>query len=149
MIPIFISHRGNIDGRSPENENKEEHIMEATALGFNVEVDVWRIAGSFYLGHDYPAYETSKDFLLTNEGLLCHAKNVAALEWLTSKNIHCFWHNQDKYTMTSKGYIISYPGVSCSSKKLIIMKPEFHSKKIGKCFAICSDYIYKYRTQYE
>ena len=150
MMPRFISHRGNIDGRDPEKENTEEYIDTARMLGFDVEIDVWKIADSLYLGHDYPKYEVNKEFIFMHEEcLLCHAKNVSALEWLTSNDVHCFWHNKDDYTMTNKGKIIAYPGMSCSSKNLIVMKPEFHSKKMGKCFALCSDYIYKYRTQYE
>ena len=54
MIPRFISHRGNIDGRDPEKENTEEYIDTARMLGFDVEIDVWKIADSLYLGHDYP-----------------------------------------------------------------------------------------------
>ena len=38
---ILISHRGNINGKKPDLENKPEYIQNAIKLGYNVEIDVW------------------------------------------------------------------------------------------------------------
>ena len=38
---IYISHRGNIEGKSEKNENNPEYIMKAVDKGFDVEIDVW------------------------------------------------------------------------------------------------------------
>jgi hypothetical protein len=51
---IYISHRGNVDGKKPHLENKPEYIDEAISLGYDVEIDVWCIDGGLMLGHDEP-----------------------------------------------------------------------------------------------
>ena len=38
---FFISHRGNINGPEPKNENKIEYINEAMSKNFDVEIDLW------------------------------------------------------------------------------------------------------------
>ena len=52
---ILISHRGNLDGPTPKEENRIEYIENALGEGYQVEVDVWWWDG-FYLGHDEPEY---------------------------------------------------------------------------------------------
>ena len=37
---ILISHRGNVNGRFEDWENKPEYINDALNLGYDVEVDV-------------------------------------------------------------------------------------------------------------
>ena len=37
---ILISHRGNLNGPQPENENKPEYV-EIALKNFNVEIDVF------------------------------------------------------------------------------------------------------------
>ena len=59
---IFISHRGNLNGKNKKLENKPAYIKDAIKKGFNVEVDVWYTHG-FYLGHDKPEFKVSKQFL--------------------------------------------------------------------------------------
>ena len=51
---LFISHRGNLSGPQPENENKVSYIQAAIDKGFSVEVDVIDFDGhdTFTLGHD-------------------------------------------------------------------------------------------------
>jgi len=54
---ILISHRGNINGKKPNYENKPEYIWEALRKGYHCEIDVWFIDGKFKLGHDDPTYD--------------------------------------------------------------------------------------------
>ena len=61
---ILISHRGNVNGRFEDWENKPEYINDALRLGYDVEVDVWFVNGKFMLGHDEPQYETDYKFLM-------------------------------------------------------------------------------------
>ena len=51
---LFISHRGNLSGPQPENENKLSYISAALDKGFAVEVDVidFDERDTFTLGHD-------------------------------------------------------------------------------------------------
>jgi hypothetical protein len=46
---IYISHRGNIDGKKPHLENNPTYIDEAIDLGYDVEIDLWFIDGRVYL----------------------------------------------------------------------------------------------------
>ncbi len=68
---ILISHRGNLNGVIVERENSIDYVEEALSQGFDVEIDVWDIFGSYFLGHDEPKYLVKKDFLKI-DGLWCH-----------------------------------------------------------------------------
>jgi len=141
---ILISHRGNVYGPKPELENNPRYIQSALDAGYQVEIDVWKLKDSWLLGHDEPYYETYTDFL-KKKGLLLHAKNLEALKGLLELDVHCFWHQEDHYTITSRGLIISYPG-NASGAGVICMKPELLSMDtISDCNAICSDYVGVYR----
>jgi hypothetical protein len=143
---ILISHRGNLDGRLEEKENNPDYINEALKLGFSVEVDVWVESGEFYLGHDQPTYIIDESFL-ENKKLWCHAKNIESLErMLKNKNIHCFWHQNDDFTITSNGFIWTYPNKKLTSKSICVL-PEIQKEftvNTEKFYGICSDYILKY-----
>ena len=107
----LIAHRGNTQGRVPEKENDPRYVMEKIERGFYVEVDVWYNNGEYFLGHDTGTYAVTENFL-ENGKLICHAKNTAALhKMLQNKKIHCFWHEFDRYTLTSKGWVWKYPEV--------------------------------------
>ena len=106
---IFISHRGNMTGINPKRENEPLYIVEALEKGFDVEIDVWYKKGQFYLGHDEPQYKVKREFL-QNRKLWCHAKNIEALNKMLKEDIHCFWHQEDDVTLTSKGFMWTYPG---------------------------------------
>ena len=71
---IYISHRGNLEGKNPERENHPIYIIEALSQGYDVEIDVWYVDRSFFLGHDAPQYKVDTKFL-QNANLWCHAKN--------------------------------------------------------------------------
>ena len=135
---ILISHRGNLNGKS-DRENQPEYINEALDQGFDVEVDVWYIDNQFWLGHDKPQYKVSDGFL-EHPNLWCHAKNLAALDAMLYNNIHCFWHETDQFTITSKGYIWTFPGEMVSDRSVIVHKGNDWTGKYN-CFAVCTDYI--------
>ena len=139
---ILISHRGNISGRNPDLENNPFYIMNAVRSNFDVEVDVWLVDGKFFLGHDSPEHEVEWRFL-KNSYLWCHAKNKEALSAMLTLGIHCFWHQNDDYTLTSKGYVWTYPGKE-TAKQSIIVCNEFNKDLIGACTGICSDNISSY-----
>ena len=102
MIKHYISHRGNIDGRIINVENSPEYINRALSQDYEVEIDVWFVNDSFYLGHDEPLYLVDEEFL-ENDKLWCHAKNEESFyKMLSNSKIHCFWHQTDDYTLTSK-----------------------------------------------
>jgi len=145
---IFISHRGNVNGINSGRENNPIYILEALNKGYDCEIDVWLIKDRLYLGHDKPQYEINLKFLQNNK-LWCHAKNLSALEYMLLHSVHCFWHQSDDYTITSKGVIWAYPGKELSRNSICVM-PEsneaaYHEKIV--CTGICSDFIEKYRKE--
>lgn len=143
---ILISHRGNISGKNPYNENNPSYIQNAVSCGYDCEIDVWYINGDFYLGHDKPDYKINYEFLQDNK-FWCHAKNLESLEvMLNDDKIHCFWHETDKYTITSKKYIWAYPGSTVTGKhKSICVLPELNDQCVQNFTGVCSDFIGSYK----
>ena len=140
----LISHRGNIKGREIENENDPQYIYEALDLGFDCEIDVWFENNQFYLGHDEPKYKIKEEFLTQNQ-LWCHAKNLQALHsMLENKNIHCFWHQSDDITLTSKNYLWTFPGKQITEYSIAVLPEIVNNWNIKSCIGICSDFIDRY-----
>jgi len=140
--PLKIAHRGNIVGPNPKMENNPQYIDKAVISGYNVEIDVWFIDGKLFLGHDSPVYEVNYN-LLSNNMLWCHAKNLKALEYMSDKNIQCFWHEEDDYTLTSTGHIWTYPKKSVCGKSIIVCDTLEEAEKFMKknIAGVCSDYV--------
>ncbi len=140
---FLISHRGNIEGPNKEKENNPDYILRALEKNFHVEIDIWVKQNQIFLGHDDPTYKVTLNFI-KNNSIWCHAKNFEALLYLKENNCHFFWHQNDKYTITSKGYIWAYPGETIS-KDAICVLPETFNWKVEPCAGICSDYIIDYK----
>lgn len=142
---ILISHRGNLNGPNPSVENSIQYINKAIELGFDVEIDIWNYENKWILGHDIPQYEIDFNFLLSDK-LWCHAKNIQALFEMKKRNIKkYFWHENDKFTLTSNNLIWTYPGNILTSESICVL-PELNNKKdFGEIAGICSDYIMKYK----
>ena len=137
---IFISHRGNTDGPIPVYENHPEYISVALRDGFEVEVDVWYIEKKFWLGHDRPVYEV-ETWWLTSAPLWCHAKTIEALNMLLDINAHCFFHNTDAVTLTSRACIWTYPGFPLTVRSIEV-DPEGTKSEYPLFIAgVCSDRI--------
>lgn len=143
---ILISHRGNTHGPFPLMENNPEYVDTTILLGYNVEIDVWVIEGTFHLGHDEPQYGVSLDWLNERKDKLwIHCKNIESMEWFNSLNetYNYFWHQKDTVTLTSKNYIWAYPGKQPIKNSIAVM-PEIYSDKIENCVGVCSDFIQNY-----
>jgi hypothetical protein len=141
----LISHRGNINGKIPNNENHPEYIDEALHAGFDVEIDMWWVDGRIYLGHDEPQFEVDDKWLTERmNNLWVHCKNVELLNWIRSTSLHWFWHEEDTLTLTSKGFVWVYPGKQPIIGSIAVM-PEIHNEDVSKCLGVCSDIISKYK----
>jgi hypothetical protein len=140
---ILISHRGNIDGPNDKMENNPDYVISALKAGFEVEIDFWRIKNFFYLGHDYPQFLIKENFLYKKK-LWIHAKNLEGLVYLNKTNYNYFWHENDSFTITSKGYIWTYPGKELSKYAICVLPERFKWKKT-QCIGICSDFIENYK----
>lgn len=147
---ILISHRGNIDGKIEENENRPSYIDSAIKSGYNVEVDVWFVDGKWWLGHDEPQYQTTTNWLEERQDKLwIHCKNVDAVIELDSNNKHYnrfnyFWHENDTITLTSFSFIWAYPGKQPIKGSIAVM-PEIFDDDVSRCCGVCSDLIQKYK----
>jgi hypothetical protein len=143
---ILISHRGNLTGKNAKLENKPLQIQKVLDLGFHCEIDVWFINGEYLLGHDEPKIHV-KEYMIEHPNLWCHAKNLEALqEMLKNNKIHCFWHESDQYTITSKQFIWTFPGKYASDNCIIVD----NSKNLSNynCTGVCSDYVQLYKTRH-
>ena len=142
----LISHRGNLSGSQPDRENSPQYIQEALNLGLDVETDVWFIKNQFFLGHDEPQYEINLDYL-KNQKLWCHAKNSDALRLMLDNKIHCFWHEKDKFTLTSKGIPWCYPK-NYIKDGVVVLEGVSNPREFNdfyyhnKLYGICSDFIF-------
>ena len=136
----IISHRGNLVGQDISWENHPDYIKAAVSIGFDVEIDVWYISGTLFLGHDSPQYSINENFL-KDLPLWCHAKNIEALEYMVNANLHCFWHETDKFTLTSEGIIWTYPGQITGNHSVIVTNEPLSTNKI---FGVCTDYPFTY-----
>tara|TARA_R100001163_G_scaffold55398_1_gene42856 strand:- start:157 stop:597 length:441 start_codon:yes stop_codon:yes gene_type:complete len=141
---ILISHRGNIDGKNPQYENGQRYCEEAINAGYNVEIDVW-FTDTWWTGHDRPQYRVDPDFFLKEE-VWCHAKNIEALKKLLEIGAHCFFHQNDPVTLTSKQYIWTYPTQQLTEKSICVL-PELQAVEVSGFLpsaGVCSDFIKRY-----
>ena len=143
---FFISHRGNLNGPEPENENSIEYIKKALDKNFDVEIDLWFKDSKFYLGHDLPKDHVTIEFLM-NKKFWIHAKNLECFYELSNHDVNYFWHEEDKIIITSKGYFWNYPGTKLSPKSICVLPEKNNIKKID-CLGYCSDYIMEYYDRY-
>jgi hypothetical protein len=142
---IIISHRGNVDGPDSSKENTIKQINKVISMGIPVEIDVRVVDDKWFLGHDCNQYQIDKSYLLQNKEMLwCHAKNISALENMLELGLHCFWHQEDDYTLTSKGIIWAYPNKYTGVGILVMPSKEFIDKNTKSIYGICSDNIKEY-----
>lgn len=149
----LISHRGNIDRVCPFMENTCSYIDEAISKGYDVEVDIWNIAGVFYLGHDSPEYEVDFSWLEERStSLWIHAKNFAALEFfILNSKLSVFYHNVEYHTLIGNTTLFwSHKLREATSNSIIpLLTEECVEQNIelyhNKVYGICSDYVKKIR----
>jgi hypothetical protein len=140
----LIAHRGLYDGPDRDKENAPGQLLKAVELGYDCEVDVWHTEEGFFLGHDAPTYPTTIEFI-SNPKFWIHAKNLGALYELTLTDLNYFWHQEDDFTLTSKGYIWTYPSQPLTKNSVMVL-PEWEDYTLDnvkgqECYAVCSDFV--------
>jgi hypothetical protein len=139
----LISHRGNLNGPNKDLENNPEYLNKAISLGYDVEVDTWYLNHKIYLGHDFPQHEVDEDYIRSiSDKAWFHCKDFGAIEFFSSNKheYNYFWHESDKFTLTSKGFIWTYPGEQTSINSVIVdLSPD--AKQNNNCYGVCSDYV--------
>lgn len=152
----IISHRGNLSGANPLRENSVGYIEEAIAEGFDVEIDLRVEDDEFYLGHDDPQYFVTISWLKKYRDVLwIHCKNREALEKLSTSMIefNYFWHETDRYTITSKGFGWILVGQFPYSKGIIVLPESINyyddPENLKKGFGVCTDTPIFYKNNLE
>lgn len=148
----IISHRGNLNGPDSEIENLPEQIDKCIALGLECEIDLRYDKSQLYLGHDIGQYQIDLDWLIDRSShIWIHCKDAYSLFYLTKSgvNLNYFWHDKDEHTLTSKGYIWSFPGAPVSAYSIAVLPerwryPSFESK-LNSALGICTDFPLKFR----
>ena len=148
---IVIAHRALLDGPNKALENHPKQIRYCLAEGIPCEIDVWWYHDRWWLGHDKPEYETTIEFL-SQDGLWIHCKNLDALNLLREEGLHCFWHQEDDATLTSWGYIWTYPMIRHLYPKSIAVLPEIGEGywdyvKTIPITGVCTDFVNKWNSE--
>lgn len=141
-----ISHRGNIDGPG-DSENQPYQILRAISMGYEVEIDVWLDHGLIRLGHDKPEFLVDHSFLsdIIDKAWI-HCKNFEAVKYFTNtkEKFNFFWHENDQYTLTSLGFVWTFPGMEVSTSSVVVL-PELYDLYVDSCaYAVCTDYPLKF-----
>ena len=145
---ILISHRGNINGRFESWENEPTYIDLAISKGYDVEVDIWYKDNMLWLGHDKPDYGIDFKFIKDrNSKLWIHCKNIEAVLYFKEcdYDVNYFWHQEDDITLTSKGYMWTYPGKKLTKYSIAVMPENIQFDNISVAYGICSDFVVKYK----
>ena len=140
---IKIAHRGNFKGPNDFTENRPVDLGVAIALGFQVEVDVWMFDNGISLGHDKPEHEVDERFLVDiKDEAWFHCKNIQALGYFTNNmpDAKFFWHQEDDYTLTSNGYIWTYPGKTVTNKSIIVLREKTDISLYSGAYGVCTQY---------
>ena len=139
---ILIAHRGNVNGAKHELENSPKYLENLILCGQHIEIDLWLVDGEFWLGHDGPQHKINPEYL-EYENFWIHAKNLQALEFLTSTDYKYFWHEEDDFTLTSNNKIWTYPNKDATKQSIVVCNTlEECIKYIDKgVYGVCSDYI--------
>lgn len=154
----IIAHRGNLSGSNPLRENSIDYIEEAISEGFDAEIDLWVEDDQCYLGHDNPQYFVTMEWLEKYKDVLwIHCKNREALEKMSSASVefNYFYHECDRYTLTSKGIGWVLVGQIPFSKSIIVLpesinyydKYEGTYDRIMSTMGICTDQCIFYRNE--
>lgn len=136
----FIAHRGNTHGPQPSFENRIDYLLQARAQGYKVECDLQLLDGVLYLGHDDPQEEFPTEWARSDH-FFCHAKTPETFGALLRLGAHCFYHETDQVTLTSRQYIWCFPGVHPKTERAIWL--DLHDRPLPKSasgiYGICGD----------
>lgn len=146
----IIAHRANIWGATgPQDvgENSIEGIVAITELcpDLLIEVDVWYLNNQWFLGHDAPQTLVSEKWLQgLASHLVMHAKNAHAMSECAKRQWHCFGHDEDRYVLTSRGWVWTYPDSQTPlfQNSVLVMPERIHRDITNIPHMMCTDLVY-------
>ena len=137
----IISHRGNLNGPSPTENDPGTIDKVLSCTDFDVEIDVWHINNDWFLGHDKPKYRIPLEWLILNSNeLWMHAKNLAAYQSLLENDAiqKVFWHQKDDFSLVKNGLIWTYPDLPLTTRSIANIHEPITQTPL--CYGICTDY---------
>ena len=143
----IISHRGNIRGPMPDQENRPSYIDCAILGGFDVEVDVRFINDEFWLGHNTPDYLISPKWIEKRiDSLWFHCKNIEAAQQLNEihPNVKYFCHTLESYVSTNTGLLWVHDTSLPLNEKCIVpllKESDIINYDNNIVHAVCTDYV--------
>lgn len=141
---VIISHRGNIRGLNPSEENKTEYIQKAIDAGYDVEIDVW-FTDQLYLGHDGPQYPVDKQWLLDRKDRLwIHTKNFAAMDNLIDSDLRLFYHEKENHVAIANTKLVWSHNLQEATTRSVIpllSLDDIINWKQKPVYAVCSDFV--------
>jgi hypothetical protein len=144
-----IAHRGNTLGPDPRLENRPEFLLAALEQGFDVETDVWEVDSGFALGHDYPHYPVSIEFL-RRPGVWCHAKTPETLASLLDRGCHCFFQDKDDTVLTSSLFMVLHVDHGpIDHPRTVVVHLDAPTGLLFEAYGVCTDYCYLWRKACE
>jgi hypothetical protein len=141
--PRWILHRGLREGPDLTRENVEALLWQRLEEGWDVEVDVWRVDGIWWIGHDRPSNRLQNSTLLLHPRAWIHCKNLEAVGAMPPSSNY-FVHDNDPATLTSQGFLWCYPGQKANFHKCVVVLPErigWRLSTFETVNAVCSDYL--------
>lgn len=154
---IFIAHRGLTDGPNRLRENTLEQILSAICQDFIAEIDVWGYQDSWWLGHHEPQHLVDDNALQLlsracgndYQHLLMHMKNAEGFRHIfdDAQPRHFFWHESDRFTVTSYGWQIENINEQEPAWGTIINQPELHDFFLDDSHlnvGLCERFLRKY-----
>lgn len=141
---IKIAHRGNVVGPRESDENEPLYLISAISRGFDVEVDIRMNSDGIFLGHDKPQYKIDETYIEDiKQHAWFHCKNIEALGYFVNHmpDARFFWHENDQYTLTSNGYIWTYPGKVLTNKSIAVVLDKTDLSIFKDVYGVCSDYL--------
>lgn len=145
----LISHRGNLRGPDRYLENSPDYVLAAMRAGYDVEIDVWYLSNimgvesEFWLGHDCASYPVPRQFL-EMEGLWIHCKNTEAFKELRDSDCNVFWHESDKFAVTSLDYVWTCDPQFPTILETVLMIPDKPWREVpeaGRFGYVCNDWV--------
>lgn len=151
----IIAHRGNLNGPNRLLENLPIYIDDALNKNYEAEIDLHYDNNKLYLGHDFPQHEITFNWLKErSQKLWIHCKTFSALAFCNEHDelLNYFFHDLDKYIITSKKFIWAYPGNYGNENTIIVMPEhveelEFAIKLLNTHGGICTDYAERVRNE--
>lgn len=160
----IISHRGNLEGPNPLEENHPNYLYKALKAGHAIECDIWGKDDRLYLGHDKPEWEVPS-FLISGWNVYFHCKNIQAYITLYNADVsaYYFMHENDAAGLVSDGKLWVHPHTILSVSEydkpfcyavlpeLVYgtQAPVFNFKTLERFGGVCTDYVTTFKDQYE